>query len=147
MFDSLIPILPFVIPIVAIVMALSIPIVAIITEYSKRRRFYELHHKERLAAIEKGIEVPPLPPELFGTGRTGRPRFLLRGLVWLFVGLGSVAGLYGISGHEEQKFWLLGLVPTGVGCAYLLYYLVEGKRVEAEAAQAQAERAQPPRCA
>src|SRR3974377_115523 len=93
------------IPIVAIVMSLSIPIIVIFTDYAKRRKFYELHHQERMAAIEKGIEVPPLPPELFGGGPRRRPRCLLRGLIWLFLGLGTVAALYGILDHEEQKFW------------------------------------------
>jgi len=37
----------------------------IITEAMKNRKIYELFHKERLAAIEKGIELPPLPLELF----------------------------------------------------------------------------------
>ena len=134
-------IFPFLIPIVAMVMGMAIPIVAIITDYAKRRKFYELHHKERLAAIEKGVELPPLPPELFGDGPKRRPRYLLRGLVWLFVGLGCLVGLHGITAHEGERVWLLGLIPTGVGLAYLIYYFVEGKKVEAEAAQAEAEAA------
>ena len=85
------------IPIVAIVFSLSIPIIAIITDAAKRRKIYELHHKERLAAIEKGIELPPLPPELldrdFGR-RARKPRSLLNGLVWLLVGLGLLVALY-----------------------------------------------------
>lgn len=135
-------ILPFLIPIVAIVMALAIPIVAIITDYAKRRSFFELHHKERLAAIEKGVELPPLPPELFGTVPKGRPRYLLRGLVWLFVGLGLVVAL-GVTDYTD-RLGLLGLIPAGVGLAYLIYYFAEGKRVEAEAAKAQAEQLRPP---
>lgn len=138
-FQDSIAFFPFLIPIVAIVMSLAIPIVAIITDYAKRRKIYELHHKERLAAIEKGVDLPPLPPELFGAGPKGRPRYLLRGLVWLFVGLGALVGLYGITGHESEKVWLLGLIPTGVGLAYLIYYFVEGKRVEEDAAKVEAE--------
>ena len=127
------------IPILAIVMSLSIPIVAIITEFAKRRKFYELHHKERLAAIEKGVELPPLPPEFVGTGPKGRPRYLLRGLVWFFVGLGLLVALSGISRPEAEKSWLLGFIPTGIGLAYLIYYFAEGKRVEEETAKLEAE--------
>jgi hypothetical protein len=129
------------IPIIAIVMSLAIPIVAIITDFAKRRNIYELHHEERLAAIEKGIELPPLPVELIGAAPKGRPRHLLRGLVWLFIGLGAMAGLAGVTHGEEEKVWLLGLVPTGVGLAYLIYYFVEGKRVQEEEAKAEAEAA------
>ncbi len=127
------------IPIVAVIMSLTIPIVAIITEFAKRRTFYELHHKERLAAIEKGVELPPLPPEFVGAGPKGRPRYLLRGLIWLFVGLGILVALSGISRPGAEKSWLLGFLPTGVGLAYLIYYFVEGKRVEEETAKLEAE--------
>ena len=127
------------IPIIAIIMSLTIPIVAIVTEFAKRRKFYELHHKERLAAIEKGVELPPLPPEFVGAGPKGRPRYLLRGLVWFFVGLGILIALSGISRPGAEKSWLLGFIPTGVGLAYLIYYFVEGKRVEEETAKLEAE--------
>jgi hypothetical protein len=117
------------IPIIAITFSLSIPIIAIITEAAKRRRIYELYHKERLAAIEKGIELPPLPPELFekesSRGRR-RPRYLLGGLVWLLVGLSLLVALYY---DERQREWALyALIPTGVGLAYLLYYALEGRK-------------------
>src|SRR5438034_6022338 len=102
------------IPLLAIIMSLSIPIVAIITDFAKRRKIYELHHKERLAAIEKGVELPPLPVELIGPAPKGRPRHLLRGLVWLFIGLGMMAGLAGVTRSEAEKVWMLGFIPTGV---------------------------------
>src|SRR5439155_21932190 len=83
------------IPIIAIVMSLAIPIVAIITDFAKRRKIYELHHKERLAAIETGAELPPLPVELIGAYPKSRPRYLLRGLVWLFAWLAILIALAG----------------------------------------------------
>ena len=135
---------PFLFPTVAVVMGLAIPIVAIITDFAKRRKIYELHHKERLAAIDKGIELPPLPPELAGAGPKGRPRYLLRGLVWLFVGLGTLMALSGITRSETERVWMLGFIPTGIGLAYLIYYFVEGKRVEEEAASVEAEAARKP---
>jgi hypothetical protein len=117
------------IPIAAVVMGLAIPIVAIITEYAKRRKIYELYHKERLAAIDKGVEIPPPPPGLGSAEPRRRPRYLLRGLVWLFVGLGTLVALSGITRPEEEKVWMLGFIPTGVGLAYLIYYFAEGKKL------------------
>jgi hypothetical protein len=134
----------FLIPGVAIVMSLAIPIVAIIADFAKRRKIYELHHKERLAAIEKGVELPPLPVELIGAAPKGRPRYLLRGLVWLFAGLGILIALAGVTRSEAEKVWMLGFIPTGVGLAYLIYYFVEGKRVQEEEAKAEAEAARKP---
>jgi hypothetical protein len=127
--------LALLIPIVAIVFSLSIPIVAIITDTAKRRKIYELHHKERLAAIEKGIEIPPLPPEFLGGegGRSNRrPRYLLGGLVWLLVGLAGMIALYY---DERQREWALyALIPAAVGIAYLAYWAVEGRKERDHAA-------------
>jgi hypothetical protein len=121
------------IPILAIVMGLSIPLVAILTDYAKRRKFYELHHRERLAAIEKGIELPPLPPE-FGGGSPRSPRYFLKGLVWFLIGLALIVALGVNEGWDTALF---GLIPTAIGAAYLIYYLVEGKKLEEEARKAE----------
>jgi hypothetical protein len=126
------------IPIIAIVFSLSIPIIAIITDAAKRRKIYELHHKERLAAIEKGVEIPPLPPELFtkdyGQG-VKKPRYLLKGLVWLLVGLGSLVALY--YDPDRREWALYALIPVGVGLAYLLYYAIAGRKEEEQARDSQ----------
>lgn len=107
---------------------LSIPIVWIVLNYRKRRRLMELHHTERMAAIERGMEIPPLPIELIAGGGTRRRRTtLLPGLVWMFVGLAVLVSLRSLA--EEEA--LLGLIPTGIGIAYLLYYVIEGRKLEA----------------
>jgi hypothetical protein len=120
------------IPIVAIVMGIGVAITAIVTEYLKRKAIYELHHKERLAAIEKGVEIPPLPPELFTKDAKDmrKPRYLLGGLVWLLVGIGGLVALYF---DARQREWALyALIPIGVGVAYLLYYAVEGRKEQTQ---------------
>jgi hypothetical protein len=119
------------IPLFAIVFAiglpLSIPIIFAVLNYRKRKRLMELHHAERMAAIERGMEVPPLPLELID-GRSSRRRSsLLPGLVWLFIGLALLIAMQSI-GEEEAVF---GLIPAGVGVAYLIYYFVEGRKLEA----------------
>jgi Domain of unknown function (DUF6249) len=107
----------------------SIPIVWIVLNYRKRRRLMELHHAERMAAIERGMEIPPLPAELID-GQPGRRRrsSLLPGLVWFFVGLAVVLGAH--LGDEEVPV-MLGLVPLGIGLSYLIYYFAEGRQLEA----------------
>ena len=109
----------------------------IITEAAKNRKIYELFHKERLAAIEKGIELPPLPLELFKeTSRIGkRPRYLLKGLIWLFVGLTGLTALY--FDPRVRDYALYALIPAGVGAAYLLYYAVAGRKEEEQARDSQ----------
>lgn len=119
------------VPLVAITFGigvpLSIPIVWIALNYRKRRRLMELHHAERMAAIERGMEVPPLPLELID-GRSRRRSSLLPGLVWFFIGLAMTVGSLSI-GDDLPVVW--GLVPLGIGIAYLIYYAVEGRHLEA----------------
>lgn len=117
------------VPIVAITFGVGfIPaIVWIILSYRKRRRFMELHHTERMAAIERGMDIPPLPIELIDGRRHNRRTSLLPGLVWSFIGLALL-----ISMRIDGDFPALpGLVCLGIGLAYLIYYAVEGRKVEA----------------
>ena len=124
------------IPILGILFGVGGPVVVVIVwftlNYHKRRKLMELHHTERMAAIERGMEIPPLPIELID-GRSvpkRRRTALLPGLVWFFVGLAVVVGsLAGDADGEIPVF--LGLIPLGIGLAYLIYYFTEGKKVEA----------------
>jgi len=115
-----------------IVMGCAIPIVAITLDFIKRKRFMELAHQQRMAAIEKGIDLPPLSMALLEENRGYRRRSssLLRGLVWLFMGLGIMVALY--ARDEEFRKAVYGAIPAGVGLAYLIYYFAEGKKVEEE---------------
>lgn len=106
----------------------SIPIVLAVLHYRQRRRLVELYHAERMAAIERGMELPPLPIELLRGHGGGRRTSLLPGLVWLFVGIGMYVALRPFA--DDQA--LLGAIPGGVGLAYLIYYFVEGRKVEAK---------------
>ena len=125
---------PFLIPIFGIVFGCGIAMLAIYTSYRKRRDIYTLHHRERMAAIEKGVEVPPLPEAFFTEDTTpyNPRRNLLKGLVWLFVGLTLLLALYQFG--EEDAAWF-GLIPMGIGAAYLIYYFAVGRK-EAEALEA-----------
>jgi hypothetical protein len=124
--SSAVEILSTLIPIIAIVFGIGIGMLGMYLVYRKKREMFELHHKERLAAIDKGMEVPPLPPEFFLSPRKPRTpgQYLLRGLVWLLVGLAVVFCMN--VGKEHDGYW--GLVPAAVGVAYLVYYFIEGRR-------------------
>ena len=101
-----------------------------VLNYRKRRRLMELHHAERMAAIERGMDVPPLPIELID-GRSPRTRrrrsSLLPGLVWFFIGLGIVISILNM---DDDIPLFTGLIPLGIGLAYLIYYFLEGRSVE-----------------
>jgi hypothetical protein len=125
--------LAMMIPIISIVMGIGIGMLAIYLGYRKRKDLLDHYHQERMAAIEKGIECPPWPDRLLADeGRPASPRrHLLKGLVWLFIGLAAMVAVYVAVDHENALF---GLIPAGIGLAHLIYYFVEGRK-EAEAAE------------
>jgi hypothetical protein len=115
------------IPIVAIIMSLSIPIVYAIVDYRRRRDIIDAHHKERMAAIDRGMELAPLPESFYLSLKPARrSSYLLPGLVWLFIGIGLFIALGAVAGDDVRYF---GLIPAGVGAALLIYYFVEGRKL------------------
>jgi Domain of unknown function (DUF6249) len=102
---------------------MAVAIVAIIARYRRNAQELEQRHKERMAAIDKGLDVPVEPVKLAAV--RARPRYLLRGLVWLGVGLAIVFGARVALDAEAASF---GWIPVAVGAAYLIFYVVEGRR-------------------
>ena len=153
------------------ILALMILAAAAIIIWSLLLRYkrHEMRHKERMTAIEKGAELPADPP--LKAPAPWSPRvYLLRGLIWLFSGVGLAIFLFALMvtnpGREQtlsNRLWqaqnlrhqgatedevkqylnskepperngppigfaLIGLIPAGVGLAYLIYYRGEEHR-------------------
>ena len=123
--DGLIPIFPYLIPIVAIVMGIGLAMLGVWTDFNKKRSLYEFMHKERMAAIEKGIDVPPLPPELLRDPRRERSamEYLRRGLVWSLVGVTLTFALYEDGVHGAYY----GLIAVAIGVANLIMFAVASR--------------------
>lgn len=117
------------IPLAGIAVPFSIPITWIVLNYRKRRRLMELYHTERMAAIERGMELPELPLDLIDGRSRSRRSSLLPGLVWFFIGLAVFAGWL-ITDFDDDIPVIGGLIPVGIGLAYLIYYYVEGRHTE-----------------
>jgi hypothetical protein len=115
------------IPVIAIVLGVGAAIVQIIANHRQRMQRADHRHRERLAAIDKGLELPADPAEPVVDPRH-RPRDLLRGLVLLLVGAVLVPALMR---NGDADIALFGLLPAAVGLAYLVYYLVERRRESA----------------
>ncbi len=130
--DEIRHIIPFFIPIIAIVMGIGIAMLGLWLDYQKKSRMFELHHKERLMAIERGMEIPPLPAEFFVNGRrepAGAHSSSLRwGLTWLLLGLAAAVALVLNEGPQAASWALL---PIALGLAQLIYYKVEKSSVAA----------------
>ncbi len=106
------------IPLVAIVLSLGLAMLGL---YFRHRR-HEMSHRERMAAIEKNMQ---LPDSFFQEPAPASKTYLLRGIIWLAVGVGFVAFFAAVAivkSVEILAFAALGLIPAGVGLAYLFVY-------------------------
>ncbi len=112
------------IPLLSITVSLIALIVWIMAWHRRRNHEIECRHKERMAAIEKGLE---LPPESFPQPAPVAPRsrYLLRGLMWLGVG---VAITFGGRDWLQGPMGGSGWIAVAVGVAYLIFYFVEGRK-------------------
>jgi hypothetical protein len=120
-------VLAMVIPIVAIVLGISVAMLGMWLDYRKKRELFQLHHAERMAAIDKGIDLPPLPAEFFRGERKQEKTpytYFRRGVMWLLIGIAATTALWGT--HDNDYWW--GFVPIAVGAAYLITFLVERGR-------------------
>jgi hypothetical protein len=102
---------------------IALVMLRVVMDYRRKREMFQLHHTERMAAIEKGIEVPALPPEFFSDPRSHSPgRFLHRGLVWTLVGVAITVALWQTESDDFRPLW--GLVPTAFGLGTLLFHFI-----------------------
>ncbi|HEX4122435.1 MAG TPA: DUF6249 domain-containing protein [Verrucomicrobiae bacterium] len=148
---ELIPVIVFFIPILAIFMTFGTAMLGIYLSYRKRREMFTLYHQERMAAIEKGVDLPPLPDHFFGDdsrpGRRSSHGSLLTGLIMLFVGATLYVSLHFAIPRNDQvgDVALFALIPTGIGVAFLLYYAAVGRKLALELEQERkAARQSPP---
>ena len=118
----------FGIPIVSIVLGISFAMLQAWLGYRRRSEALKYYHAERMAAIEKGLELPPLPAGLTegeerSRGEPGWVRHRRNGLILLGVGLAVSAALWGA--HDRDYLW--GLVPAAIGAAFLIASLLEAQ--------------------
>ena len=127
------------IPIVAIVMGIGCGMLQIFLHYRKRKDMFALYHQERMAAIEKGIDLPSLPEDFFQEtdGRSRRRHSphgtLLGGLILVFIGLTLYLALHfgGVRTDGGGDAGLFALIPAGIGAACLIYYFTVGRKLAA----------------
>lgn len=112
----------------AVAVSLGALIVWIVVWHRRRVHEADCRHKERMAAIEKGLDL--LPESAPQRGQMAvRSRTLLRGLIWLGVGLAITFGAHGLSPPSLSGF---GWIPIAVGAAYLIFYFVEGRNTSSK---------------
>ena len=122
-------------------MALSIPIIAIvggitagIVRSIQRQRAFEMLQRERIAAIERGLDPDKIAslqrPILYDDhGLYSDPNMqaarlrqglTIGGIVTLFAGAALAVFLNGVADRGDGNVWMVGLIPAAVGIALLL---------------------------
>jgi hypothetical protein len=115
------------IPIVAIVMGIGIGMLSIWSEHKRKSQLLEQNHRERMHAIEKGIELPALPPNLVGMSMGNGPstasaaKSLRSGIMLTLIGVLLYVAIDRAGGFEGALF---GLIPAAVGVANFVYAAV-----------------------
>ncbi len=113
------------IPILGIVLGVSVAIIAIVASHREKQKRVELRHRERLAAIERGIEIPPDPEPESGVKK---PSTLKSGLSGVLIGAILYFALYRVVSEDVALF---GLIPAALGIATLVSYFVENRKPKA----------------
>ena len=104
-------------------------------------------HRERLAALEKGVELPPLAEEIQRGSSNVQRLLLLAGLCWLSVGVALFMTLNELAGgeisvpigvdssgftwasvHVRAGVRPLALAPIGIGLSHIIVYFVGRRR-------------------
>jgi len=107
------------IPIIFVLGAIAVTITAMILDSSRKDR----EHKERLVAMERGIELPVAPV------KKSPPRYLaMRAWGFVFTLLG-IAVTIGISAEAGIKHGLWGLIQLSIGIALLIAAYMEKKEL------------------
>jgi hypothetical protein len=130
------------IPIVAITLGIGIGSLAIWSEHKRKLELIDRLHRERMLALEKGVEPPALPPGMVGdlaakpklVSRYLWPKAMRNGLALLFGGIVLFFGVDRAGGSEGAIFML---IPAVFGLANLVYAAV----------LRQQEKSEPPRVA
>ena len=115
-------------------------VIAVIVYYGFREwirhKRRALIHQERLAAIEKGVELPPLDLENKRRAWNVQRTLLLAGLIWISIGVTVFVVLSAVIASKSAPevppgIQWIGLGPTAIGASHLLVYLT-GKKKERE---------------
>jgi hypothetical protein len=87
-------------------------------------------HQERLAAIEKGVELPPVEREAYRISLNVQRLLLLFGLVWISVGVGFFLVFSTMLSHPTEAtrdvpygIQYAGVGMIGIGLSHLIAYL------------------------
>jgi len=82
-----------------------------------------LVHRERLAAIEKGTELPPVEEEVKRRSISAQRVLIFAGLVWISLGAAALSGdVSSLIGNPISR--PLGIALIGIGLAHIVVFAI-----------------------
>ena len=122
----------------AVVLGCGIALLAIWTDYAKQRDAMLNFHKERMMALEKGLEPPQFPREFLSDEARAfdyatnykpgacAPMAITPGFVWIAIGIGILI----MQRFQTFKFmhgsW--SAIPICIGVALIIGYILDARR-------------------
>jgi hypothetical protein len=89
-------------------------------------------HRERLAAMEKGVELAPLEPEVRPSNWNVQRILLLAGLIWISLGVGAFFTLTALIANPKvgipEGTQFVSIAPVAIGLSHLIVYAVGRKK-------------------
>ncbi|HEY6125363.1 MAG TPA: hypothetical protein VIV63_11990 [Steroidobacteraceae bacterium] len=135
----------FLIPITAIVMGIGIGMLGLWTDHKRKSQMLEQLHKERMAAIEKGFDLPPMNADPYLEKRPANvanpARILRNGVFMVTFGIVLYFALDTVGASAAAVF---GLIPATIGVANLAYAAVLFDKERKAEAQNERNRLPPP---
>jgi hypothetical protein len=129
---------PFIVPVAAFIMVLGIIAINSLHRFNVRK----LQSEERLAAIARGLALPPEPPSAMAW-RPEDPRMAAANtrkaaIILIAVGLGIMAGLgliaYLVGEREVMAGFIGGIIPLFIGIGMLVDYGMQKRELEKDGA-------------
>ncbi|HVH72964.1 MAG TPA: DUF6249 domain-containing protein [Candidatus Dormibacteraeota bacterium] len=116
---------------VAIVLVALIGLVGFKLWLQHQRRM--LIHRERLTAVEKGVELPSVEEEVRRNNWKIQRFLLLSGLVWISLGVGVFVFFSAVLAHPQheqipQGIQWMGIAPALIGVSHLIVYVVSRRK-------------------
>jgi hypothetical protein len=113
---------------VAIVFGVSAGMLNVWVIHRRKQQVLEQWHKERMAAMEKGLPLPEIRADLVGDETPSVARSLRSGISLVLIGIVVYAAT---ARGIDEDLALFGLIPCAVGVANLIYAAIISRRKQA----------------
>jgi hypothetical protein len=94
-------------------------------KHLSRQKRLEIIHRERMAAMEKGIPLPEFPLETEREPRRDLLVLPILGMVLFTLSIGTMVVLYVNLPAESHRFWITPLPFTFLGVGFITFHFLK----------------------